>query len=278
MCGRNLTIPAGSCDQSAKVESRKDVRVFSTPKLSKAVEVTGRVRAHLWVSIDQVDADLMVRLTDVYPSGKSMLVADGAARLASRRSTTKLNLVKPGQLIKVAVDLWSTSIIFNKGHRIRISVTSGNYPRFGVNKSNGKAYPASQLGVGKKVKVTLHHSVARASYIELPDPTRTTGSVKKCGAVGPDAGVAKPDGAVVNKDGAVVNKDGAVKADVAAGKDAAGSGADVGGTLDSGQAATPGEGREGCSCEVGGREGEGWWVLLLAALFVRPRLRLRRRG
>ena len=282
VCGRNLTLAAGPCDQGPKVEGRKDVRVFSTPKLSKAVEVTGRVLVRLWVQIDQVDADLMVRLSDVYPNGKSMLVADGAVRLAARGSTTKLTPLKAGELVLATVDLWSTSIIFNKGHRIRISVTSGNYPRFAVNRANGKAYPASVLGAAKQVKVTLHHSLARASYIELPDPNRAPGSQKKCAAPKGDAGVPQLDkgtgpkmdkgtGPKMDKGGKppvdlgakdkAVGSDGTVKADapasdgLAAPQDSGSSGGD---------GATEAAG--GCNCRVVDGGGGPWGMLLVMVL------------
>ncbi len=184
VCGGNMTIDAGSCDQR-EVEARDDVVVFDTGVLAAPMEVTGRVTAHLFVELDQPDADLMVRMTDVYPDGRSMLIADGAVRLATRGSTTTLTPLQPGEVVEGVVDLWSTSLIVNTGHRLRISVTSGNWPRFSVNQGNGLPYPASVEGEGPPVMVTIHHDGAHASYLEVPDPTRPGGDVTTCDGSAP---------------------------------------------------------------------------------------------
>ncbi len=94
--------------------------VFTTEPLQEDLEVTGRVLAKIYLSTCCEDTDVVIRLTDVYPDGRSILIADGIQRLAN-------NIMTPQE---VEVDLWSTSIVFAKGHRIRVSVTSSNYPRF----------------------------------------------------------------------------------------------------------------------------------------------------
>lgn len=120
--GRNLFLESGPKDQRL-IEQRKDVIVFTTEPLTEDLEVTGRIIANLHVSSDLTDTDFAVRLTDVYPDGRSILIADGLTRMG-------LPPKKPGEINQVDVDLWSTSIVFTKGHRIRISITSSNYPRF----------------------------------------------------------------------------------------------------------------------------------------------------
>jgi hypothetical protein len=122
------------------IEARKDVLNFTTDPLTEPVEVTGRVLAKVFVSSSGLDSDLSVRLCDVYPDGKSYLMADGMLRLRYRGSPAKEELLKPGQLCEAGVDCWSTSIVFNKGHRIRVTVTSSNYPRFDVNPGTGKGW------------------------------------------------------------------------------------------------------------------------------------------
>ncbi len=179
VCGANLTIEDGPCDQH-EVEARDDVIVFETPVLEAPLEVTGRVTANLFVEIDQPDTDLMVRMTDVYPDGRSMLIADGALRLATRDGS--LTPVDPGDVVEGRVDLWSTSLILNAGHRLRISVTSSNFPRFAVNRNNGLPYPESIEGPGAPVQVTVHHGGATASYLEVPDPTRSVADFTTCSA------------------------------------------------------------------------------------------------
>jgi uncharacterized protein len=179
LCGANLTIDAGPCDQRS-VELRDDVVLFDTGVLDAPMEVTGRVVAHLFVDIDRPDADLMVRMTDVYPDGRSILISDGALRLATRGTTTDLTSLQPGEIVEGVVDLWSTSVIIDEGHRLRISVTSSNSPRFSVNKNNGLPYPQSVEGDGAPVLVAIHHDAEHASYLEVPDPSRDGGLVQLC--------------------------------------------------------------------------------------------------
>ncbi len=204
--GTNLNIAWGPHDQQA-VEQRTDVVVFSTPVLSAPVEITGRVKAHIFVDIDQPDTDLMVRMTDVYPDGRSMLIADGAHRLASRGTTTGITTLSVGEIVEAVVDLWSTSIIINTGHRLRISVSSSNYPRFAANLNNGKDFPANTWDYGnqaeaKAVTVNLHHSAAYASYLEIPDPNRTPTDFQSCSHTGGAGGAGGAAGTAGSGSGA----------------------------------------------------------------------------
>lgn len=178
--GTNMNISPGSRDQR-EIEARNDVVVFETNVLTVPMEITGRVFAHLFVDIDQPDADLMVRMTDVYPDGRSMLIADGAFRLATRGSTIELTPLELGEIVEGVVDLWSTSLIVNVGHRLRISVTSSNWPRFSVNHNNGLSYPESVEGDSTPVTVNIHHNKEYASYLEVPDPTREVLDIKNSG-------------------------------------------------------------------------------------------------
>ncbi len=182
ICGNNMNMDDGPCDQSP-VEARDDIVVFTTPVLDEPVEITGHVRAHLFVDIDQPDTDLMVRLTDVYPDGRSMLVLDGAARIAFRDDMTGLEPYA-GETLEKVVDLWSTSIIVNAGHRLRVSVTSSNYPRFAATRNTLADWPANTEGEGEPVRVTVHHDAAHASYVELPDPGREDFTTCEAGEAG----------------------------------------------------------------------------------------------
>ena len=147
--GANLTIERGPMDQR-KIEDRGDVLVFTSDVLDKPIEVTGRVLAKIFVSSSAADTDLSVRLCDVYPDGRSMLIAEGMQRLRHRQSTAQPVPLTPGQIEEVTVDCWSTSQVFNTGHRIRVTITSSNYPRFDINP--GTAQPWSDTG--EKVKQT----------------------------------------------------------------------------------------------------------------------------
>jgi len=137
--GANLSLKRGPMDQRP-IEGRDDVIVFSTPPLEKPIEITGPIKARLYVSVDTVDADFAVRLSDVYPDGRSMLLTDGLVRASHRESKEYRTPTVPGKVYELDVDLWATSIVFNKGHQIRISVSGTNFPRFDVNMHNGRYF------------------------------------------------------------------------------------------------------------------------------------------
>lgn len=135
--GRNLFLESGPKDQQL-IEQRDDVLVFTTPPLEEDIEVTGDLSAKLFFSSDQKDTDIVVRLCDVYPDGRSILVADGAYRLSVMRYNEQNELTyQPGQIVEANVDLWATSLVFAKGHQIRVSITSSNYPRYEKNLNIG---------------------------------------------------------------------------------------------------------------------------------------------
>lgn len=122
--GRNLFLASGPKDQQT-IESRDDVIVFTSAPLDEDLEVTGEILAKITLESDHPDADVALRLTDVYPDGRSILIADGLTRTAHLNSR------------QVEIDLWSTSIVFAKGHRIRLSIAGSNYPKYEVNKLVG---------------------------------------------------------------------------------------------------------------------------------------------
>ena len=97
----------------------------------------GRVRCRLWVLPDTLDLDLSVRLTDVYPDGRSMLVTDGIQRARFRCGDDRECLLTPGVPTLIEVDLSSTAIVFAAGHRVRLDIAGSNWPRFEVNANDG---------------------------------------------------------------------------------------------------------------------------------------------
>lgn len=163
--GGNLTIARGPLNQNP-IESRPDVVLFTTEPLTEPLEVTGRVKANIFVESSTADTDLSVRLCDVYPDGKSYLMAEGMLRLRHRNSFEKNEPLTPGKVEQVTVDCWSTSIIFNKGHRIRVAVTSSNYPRFDLNPGTGKAW--SDTGEHARQRNRLYCDATRSSSVILP--------------------------------------------------------------------------------------------------------------
>jgi predicted acyl esterase len=137
--GCNLVLPKGPRNQN-KIESRKDVLTFTTAALTEPVEVTGHAKACVWIASSAVDTDLSIRLCDVYPDGRSYLMAEGMLRLRYRESFEKPLPLEPGTTTEVKVECWPTSIVFNVGHRIRVTVTSSNHPRFDVNPGTGQPW------------------------------------------------------------------------------------------------------------------------------------------
>jgi predicted acyl esterase len=163
--GAELGADIGPKDQR-KVEGRDDVLLFTTELLTEPLEVTGRIVAKLYVSSDCPDTDFTVKLTDVYPDGRSMLVTDGIQRASMRESLADEKPLEPGKVYEVTVDLWSTSLVFNRGHRIRMAVSSSNAPRFDPNPNTGKVFRSSSL---KRVATnTVYFASKYPSRVVLP--------------------------------------------------------------------------------------------------------------
>lgn len=163
--GPELTIPAGPKDQRS-IESRPDVLVFSTEPLAEPLEITGRVRAKLWAASDAPDTDFFVRLCDVYPDGRSFNICEGRIRARFRESFSQEKLLKPGEVCQFDLDLWSTSIIFNKGHRLRVHVTSSSAPGFDPNPNTGE--PFRHSAATRVARNTVYCDVDHPSQLLLP--------------------------------------------------------------------------------------------------------------
>jgi predicted acyl esterase len=167
--GPQLTLPAGARDQRA-VEARPDVLVFSSEPLKEPIEVTGRVTVRLWASSDAPDTDFAAKLCDVYPDGRSYNVCEGILRARFRKSFSKPELMEPGRVYRLDVDLWSTSIVFNRGHRIRVHVTSSNAPGWDPNPNTGEPFRSSSRI--RTARNTIYTGGLRASHVILPIATK----------------------------------------------------------------------------------------------------------
>ncbi|GIV08773.1 MAG: putative peptidase [Fimbriimonadales bacterium] len=163
--GRELSLPAGPRDQRP-IESRPDVLVFTSEPLPQPLEVAGRVKAVLHISSDAPDTDIIVRLCDVYPDGRSYNIAEGALRLRYRESPSHERLMQLGKVYRVEVDLWTTAMVFNKGHRLRIHVTSSSNPAYDPNPNTGEPFRASNRT--RPATNSVYCDSKRASYIVLP--------------------------------------------------------------------------------------------------------------
>jgi hypothetical protein len=134
--GANLSIAAGPYDQQS-IESRGDVLVYTSDPLTQPLTVAGRVLAELFTSSTAVDTDWTAKLIDVYPDGRAMLVCDGILRARYRFGVAAPFLLTPGRRYSFLIDLWSTALVFDAGHRIRVEISSSNSPRFEPNLDNG---------------------------------------------------------------------------------------------------------------------------------------------
>ena len=123
---------------------------------------------HLNATTSAKDTDFTAKLTDVYPDGRSILLTDGIVRVRFRHTLEKDELITPGQAYAYDIDLGSTSIVFNKGHQIRVTISSSNSPRFEPNPNTG----GPLLPDPKEKPVMAHQTIflggANASYITLP--------------------------------------------------------------------------------------------------------------
>ncbi len=165
---RESPITVGPVDQRA-IGERPDYLRFQTEPLTEDLTIQGRVEAELWVSTDAPDTDFMVKLVDVYPDGYEALVLDSALRTRYRhgREAGDVRLMNPGRPERIAIDLWSTSLTIEAGHRVAVHVTSSNWPRFEVNPNTGEA-PGSAAIPPRPAWNTVHHDAARSSAIVLP--------------------------------------------------------------------------------------------------------------
>ena len=163
-CDRPHLAP-GPKDQRS-VESRADVLVYSTPVLDNDMEVTGPVTLYLYASSTATDTDFTGKLIDVWPNGLEQNLTEGILRARYRDSTSTPALIEPGRVYEYKIDLWSTSNIFMKGHKIRIEVSSSNYPRFDRNLNTGKVAATDNTFV--KATNTVYHDGEHPSALVLP--------------------------------------------------------------------------------------------------------------
>jgi uncharacterized protein len=165
LCCDPTHLPAGPRDQK-DVESRKDVLVYSTDPLKQDVEVTGPVSLDLFASSSEWDTDFTAKLVDVWPNGYAQNLTEGILRARYRESTTTAKPIDPDKIYEFKIDLWSTSNVFLKGHRIRLEISSSNFPRFDRNLNTGKTAATDSMFV--KATQTIYHDTAHPSALVLP--------------------------------------------------------------------------------------------------------------
>ncbi len=154
------------------LSARNDVLVFQTEPLAQDVEVTGELTVKLWASSDALDTDFTAKLIDVippnpdYPGGMDLNIADGIVRGRFRDSLTQEKLLEPGKIYEFTIRMYPTSNVFKKGHRIRVDISSSNFPRFDVNPNTGE--PLNDNRRWFVATNTIYHDREHPSRIILP--------------------------------------------------------------------------------------------------------------
>jgi putative CocE/NonD family hydrolase len=162
----------GSEEPYLPLASRPDVLVFQTEPLVDCLEITGPVSVQLWISSSAVDTDFTAKLVDVYPpsedypEGYALNLTDGILRVKFRNSWERTELMEPGTVYQVEVSLLPISNLFAKGHRIRLDISSSNFPRFDVNGNTGENPGTSPLRI--TALNSVYHDETRQSYVLLP--------------------------------------------------------------------------------------------------------------
>ena len=165
LCCQALPTGIGPQDQRP-AEERHDVLVYTTTAFARDTEVTGPVSLDLYVSSSAVDTDFTGKLVDVRPDGFAQNLTEGILRLRYRNSQEKPELVNPGETYRITVDLWATSNVFLAGHKLRLEVSSSNFPRFDRNLNTGE----EQARATRMIKSTnvVYHDKAHPSALILP--------------------------------------------------------------------------------------------------------------
>lgn len=158
---------AGPRDQRS-VSHRSDVLCYTSESLPEPVEVVGPVVAVLYVSSSALDTDWTAKLVDVWPDGRAQILTDGILRARYRGSLWDPALLQPGRVYEVRVSMAGTANVFGVHHRIRLEVSSSNFPRFGRNTNTGRAVAHDGFADLVPAVNRVHHSRAYPSRLELP--------------------------------------------------------------------------------------------------------------
>ena len=140
--------------------------MYSTPPLSQDLEVTGPIKVELFASSSAVDTDFTAKLVDVSPEGFPQNLTEGIVRARYRDSQEQPTFMNPGQTYKFTIDVWSTSNVFRKGHRVRLEISSSNFPRFDRNLNTGEESASARKPVS--ATNTVYHDAEHPSVLVLP--------------------------------------------------------------------------------------------------------------
>jgi uncharacterized protein len=151
-----------------ELASRPDVLSYQTDPLDQDLEVVGPVTAEVWAATSAADTDFTAKLVDVYPNGDAVNVADGIIRARYRDDPTAPQFVTPGSVNTYEIDLWHTAMLFKAGHRVRVDISSSNFPHYDRNLNTGEAIGSDVLDNAVVATQTVFHDAVRATHIVLP--------------------------------------------------------------------------------------------------------------
>jgi len=162
MCCTNDLLPSGAFDQR-EVEQRDDVLVYSTPPLEEDLTVIGPVQVELWATSSAPDTDYTAKLVDVHVDGYAQNISEGIIRARYRNSNEELSWITPSAVHDYEIDLGYTATVFRKGHRIRLEISSSNFPHFDRNPNTGHVF--GQEAQLKKARQKVIHDTTHPSHL-----------------------------------------------------------------------------------------------------------------
>jgi putative CocE/NonD family hydrolase len=147
-------------------QERSDVLVYTSPPLTEDLEVTGPVTVKLFAASSAPNTDFTATLSDVHPDGKAIHICEGIRGVTFRKSLEHPTLIKPGRIYEYTIDLWETSMVFKAGHRLRVDISSSNFPRFARNQNITAPFGTS--AEMRKATQTIYHDARHPAHILLP--------------------------------------------------------------------------------------------------------------
>lgn len=179
----------GPQDISQTIEKRNDVLIYTTDPLTEPIVVRGKIKLVLPVKTDRTDTDFGVRLCDVYPDGRSVIITDAMTRLRFRDGFETEKPAVPGNAYDVTVELRNLAMTFPVGHKLRLDITSSNHPRFNLNPNSGSTLyePSDTLTATNTIytggsffsvriptpkKLSVHTSTERGNFDVFPIPAK----------------------------------------------------------------------------------------------------------
>ncbi|GGF93223.1 CocE/NonD family hydrolase [Paenibacillus abyssi] len=167
LLGYNINYNVGPKDQR-EIEGRSDVLCYSSEVLSGPLEIIGPVKSVLYASSSAKDTDWTVKLVDVHPDGRAFYVMEGILRARYHRSLEQAELLEPGKVYPFEIDLWSTAHVFKAGHKVRVEISSSNFPRYDVNTNTGGNFAEDRYEDMVHAVNTIYHTEEYPSHIVLP--------------------------------------------------------------------------------------------------------------